>query len=258
MNSITKRFIWVSVYAVAMAYLEATVVVYLRALLGITDITAIDVSLGPYGLIEIGREAATVAMLAVVGWLAGRHWKERWTYGLFAFGFWDVFYYIWLKALIDWPASLLGWDLLFLIPLPWWGPVLAPASIAVLLCVASAMAVVRMARGQRLGVTPLRVGVAAAGSLLAMYTFMSDAIHALLTGPVEWETLRPTSFDWPLFLVALTLMTVPTLAATWPRRDRACAQSRAGYNQRQGERTTSEHRTLHPGAGSSSPSAPTA
>jgi hypothetical protein len=216
MKSVAKRFIWVSVYAIAMAYLEATVVVYLRAVLDITDITAIDVSLGPYGLIEIGREAATVAMLAAVGWIAGRHWKERWAYGLFAFGFWDLLYYIWLKVLIDWPSSLLGWDLLFLIPLPWWGPVAAPASIAALLCVASVMAVARMERGGRLGITPLRIGVVAAGSLLALYAFMSDAIHAVLAGPVDWDTLRPTPFNWPLFLVALALMAAPILAATWP------------------------------------------
>ena len=91
MSSTVKRFLWVSVYAIAMAYLEATVVVYLRAELGITDITAVDVSLGPYGLIELGREVATIAMLAAVGRIAGRHWKERWAFGLFAFGVWDIF-----------------------------------------------------------------------------------------------------------------------------------------------------------------------
>jgi hypothetical protein len=93
MDGIGKRFIWVSAYAIAMAYLEAAIVVYLRAALNITDITAIDVSLGPYGLMEIGREAATMAMLAAVGWMAGRHAKERWAYGLFAFGVWDISYY---------------------------------------------------------------------------------------------------------------------------------------------------------------------
>ena len=218
MNNRAKRFLGVSAYAIAMAYLEAVVVVYLRALLGLTDITDVDVSLGPYGLMEIGREAATITMLAAVGWMAGRHWKERWAYGLFAFGFWDVFYYIWLRVLLSWPESLMGWDLLFLIPLPWWGPVLAPASIAVLICVAAVMAVMRMERGQRLGITPLRVAIAFGGALLALYVFMSDAIHALLAGPVDWDTLRPTPFRWPLFLVALALMALPTLTATWPKR----------------------------------------
>jgi hypothetical protein len=68
MNNRAKRFLGVSAYAIAMAYLEAVVVVYLRALLGLTDITDVDVSLGPYGLVEIGREAATMVMLAAVGW----------------------------------------------------------------------------------------------------------------------------------------------------------------------------------------------
>jgi hypothetical protein len=211
-------------YAVAMAYLEAVVVVYLRALLGITDMTAVDVSLGPYGLIEIGREAATIVMLAAVGWMAGRHWRERWAYGLFVFGLWDIFYYVFLKVLLDWPASLVGWDLLFLIPLPWWGPVLAPALIAVLICVASVFAVVRMERGGQLGITPLRFAVALGGALLALYVFMSDAIHALLAGPVDWDTLRPTPFKWGLYLIALVLMAVPALTATWPSKSLAGAK----------------------------------
>lgn len=219
-KSTIKRFLWISAYAIAMAYLEAAVVVYLRALLGLTDITAVDVSLGPYGLVEIGREAATVVMLAAVGWMVGSHWKERWAYGLFVFGLWDIFYYVWLKVLLDWPASLLGWDLLFLIPLPWWGPVLAPALIALLLCVATVLAVRRLERGQQLGISFARLTVVAGGSLLALYVFMSDAIravaHALPAGPVDWNTLRPTPFKWPLFLVALVLMAAPTLAATWP------------------------------------------
>ncbi|MBN1979678.1 MAG: hypothetical protein JW918_19965 [Anaerolineae bacterium] len=129
---------------------------------------------------------------------------------------WESFYYVFLKLLIDWPASLLGWDLLFLIPLPWRGPVLAPALIAVLICVAAVLAVARMERGQRLGITLLRLATALGGALLALYVFMTDAIHALLAGPVDWDTLRPTPFKWPLFLVALVLMAVPTLIAVWP------------------------------------------
>jgi len=84
--------------------------------------------------------------------------------------------------------------------------------------VAAVMAVVRMERGQRLGITPVRVATAFGGALLALYVFMSDAIHALLAGPVDWDTLRPTPFRWPLFLVALALMALPTLTATWPKR----------------------------------------
>jgi hypothetical protein len=215
MNDTGRRFLWVSAYAMAMALLEAVVVVYLRGLLQITND---HVALGSYFTMEIWREAATLVMLASIGWLAGRRRIERWAYGLFAFGVWDVFYYVWLKVLVDWPASLLDWDVLFLIPMRWWGPVLAPMLIAALICVASVLAMARLARGERLEITPARVGVSVLGGLLALYVFMSDALHALLAGRTDWDTLRPEPFKWPLFLVALALMALPSLVATWPGR----------------------------------------
>ena len=195
-----------------MAVLEAVVVVYLRGLL---RITTDHVSLGQYVRMEVLREAATIVMLVAVGWLAGRGRLDRLAYGLFAFGLWDIFYYVWLKVLIGWPESLLGWDVLFLIPLRWWGPVLSPVLIAALICVVAVLAVARMARGERLGITPGRVGTVARGGLLALYVFVSDSLHALLQRQPDWGTIRPGTFKWPLFLVALALMAVPSLMATW-------------------------------------------
>jgi hypothetical protein len=217
MNDTGKRFLWVSAYAVAMAFLEAVVVVYIRGLLLITND---HVALGPYVAMETWREAATLVMLVSIGWLAGRQRSDRLAYGLFAFGLWDIWYYIWLKVLTGWPETLLNWDVLFLIPLRWWGPVLAPVLIAALICVVAALAVMRIERGERLGFTPARWSVAALGGLLALYVFMSDSLHALLQVRVDWNTLRPEPFKWPLFLVALVLMALPSLAATWPKRNR--------------------------------------
>ena len=65
--------------------------------------------------------------------LAGRTWRSRLGYAALAFGVWDIFYYVFLKVICGWPHSLLDWDILFLLPLPWWGPVLAPVSIALLM-----------------------------------------------------------------------------------------------------------------------------
>jgi hypothetical protein len=213
MRHLSKQFFWVSVYAIAMALLEAVVVAYLRALLQITDQ---HVALGAYIPLEIGREAATIVMLVAVGWLAGRKGLERWAYGLFVFGLWDIWYYLWLKVLIGWPETLLDWDILFLIPLRWWGPVLSPVLIACLICVAAVLAVIRLERGERLGITPLKAGLVALGSLLALYIFISDSLHALLAGRADWDTLRPAPFQWPLFVAALVLMAVPSLMAVWP------------------------------------------
>ena len=100
---------------------------------------------------------------------------------------WEYCYYAWLRVLIDWPATLLDWDVLFLIPLRWWGPVLSPVLIAILICVCAVLAVLRTERGEQLEITPRRVGVVALGALLALYVFMSDAIHALLSGRSDWN-----------------------------------------------------------------------
>jgi len=215
MNNVGKRFCWVSAYAIAMAFLETVVVAYVRALLHVTEDL---VSLGPYVRMEMWREVATVVMLIAVGWLAGRGRLDRLAYGLFAFGLWDIWYYVWLKVLLGWPETLLDWDILFLIPLRWWGPVLSPLLIAALMCVTAVLAVMRMECGQRLAITRARVASLALGGLLALYVFMSDSLHALLTGRSDWATLRPESFKWPWFLCALTLMALPSLMAAWPRQ----------------------------------------
>jgi len=214
MRKISKQFGWVSAYAVAMAFLEAVAVVYIRGLLHITND---HVSLGAYARMEIWREVATIVMLVAVGWLAGRGRLDRWAYGLFTFGLWDIWYYIWLKVLIGWPETLFDWDTLFLIPLRWWGPVLAPVLIAALICITAVLAVARTERGERLGVTPARTGSLVLGGLLALYVFMSDSLHALLAGQLDWDTLRPAPFKWPLFLLALAMMALPSLRAAWPQ-----------------------------------------
>jgi hypothetical protein len=64
MSDLIKRFSWVSVYAIAMAFLEAVVVAYIRKLLAISDHRA---DLNPYAIMEAWREVATLIMLVAVG-----------------------------------------------------------------------------------------------------------------------------------------------------------------------------------------------
>jgi hypothetical protein len=208
----TERLLAVGLFAASMAYVEATVVVYLRALYGIDDLLR-DLPLLPdqYTAIEIGREAATLLMLVTVGWVAGRRWQDRLGYAVFAFGVWDILYYAWLVVFIGWPGGLFDWDILFLIPLPWWGPVLSPMLIASLLVGGGALAVVKAERGEVLGFTPVDWSVAAAGALLALYLFMADALRALPGGIEAVGRTRPTRFNWPLFLVALLAMAFPLI-----------------------------------------------
>ena len=49
---------------------------------------------------------------------------------MISFGVWDIFYYVFLRLLIGWPESLATWDLLFLVPVPWIGPVIAPVLVS--------------------------------------------------------------------------------------------------------------------------------
>jgi hypothetical protein len=120
-------YLWVGIFGIAFGFLEATVVVYLRQLYypeGF-DFPMIWASLELFR-IELIRELSTLTMLLSIGILTGRNAIQRFAWFLYAFAIWDIFYYIALKILIGWPPSLLTWDLLFLIPVAWNGPVLAP------------------------------------------------------------------------------------------------------------------------------------
>ncbi len=124
----------------AMGLLEAVVVLYLRRLLGVGFGNVLAAPSGPLWAsiqgIELTRELATLVMILAVAWLGAAGWRGRLGAFAFVFGLWDLSYYLFLAVFASWPSSPLDWDLLFLIPAPWWGPVLAPALIAVVLVVA--------------------------------------------------------------------------------------------------------------------------
>jgi len=136
MNKAYSKIFWVSAFSIAMAYLEAAVVVYLRRVYGISDLI---LQVPPFdaqiAAIEVGRELATLVMLLCIGWIAGETLQSKVAFAFITFGLWDIFYYVWLRVFIGWPQSILEPDLLFLIPLPWWGPVLAPVLIALLMVI---------------------------------------------------------------------------------------------------------------------------
>lgn len=214
-----RRLGWVTLFAVAMAYLEAVVVVYLRRIYGITDlvrdVAAYDSRLAA---LEAGREAATLVMLLAVGLVAGRSPQARLGFALFAFGLWDILYYVWLRVLIGWPATLLDQDILFLVPLPWWGPVLAPILIAALAAVGGAFAVVLDDRGRALRPGPAAWCALSAGILAALYAFMGDALRALPADPETLSRMRPTAFNWPVYSAGLLAMAVALWTSRRPAR----------------------------------------
>jgi hypothetical protein len=202
----TKNLWWMALFAIAMAYFESAVVVYLRQLYNISDLMIskpwLDTQIGT---IEIGREAASLVMLLAVGCLAGRKLQSRLGFSLFAFGLWDIFYYVFLKVFIGWPATVMDPDILFYIPLPWWGPVLAPVLISVLMITAGARAVINEENGMTVHAGPIESILLPAGILAMLYVFMADALKALPATSQELGLLRPAEFNWPVFLFGFGL-----------------------------------------------------
>ena len=206
-----KRWIIVFIFALAMAWMESATVVYLRTLVNRIEpyqATPLPVSVG-LGQTEIVREAATLIMLLTVGLLAGRTWRSRLAYAMIAFGVWDMFYYVFLAVITGWPRSIMDWDVLFLIPLPWWGPVLSPVLIALLLVIGGTL-VSQFDRPDR----PIWPGWKAwvfnlSGVALALYVFMADAVQRASHGAEAVRQSLPATFNWPLFGLALILLAVP-------------------------------------------------
>jgi hypothetical protein len=217
MDSNNKTLPVVVAFAVAMAALESAVVVYLRALYYPDAFTvALHMINQQILLIEIAREAATVVMLMGVGYLAGKNFKERFAWFLIGFAVWDIFYYVWLKVFIGWPSSLLEWDILFLIPFAWLGPVLAPVICSTtMLLLAFAMLRSNAKHAMNLWI------LVGAGSLVILYTFMKDYASIFFSNGFFEDYFSimqnkdfiaiashyvPESYSWGLFILGELLI----------------------------------------------------
>lgn len=185
-------------FGIAFGYLEGAVVVYLRTIneplraaagLSNSDLfplltTAQAAPVMKLVGIELAREAATIIMLAAVAWAAGTRWLPA--FGL-VFGTWDLAFYAALKILIGWPASFFTWDLLFLLPVPWAGPVLAPSLVAASMVVGGILALTRPVRENRISELLL-----ASGAILIFASFIWDW-RSIVNGGV------PHDFPWVIF-----------------------------------------------------------
>ena len=214
-----ERWVTVVVFAVAMSWVEAACVYYLRLVVGrIEPYQAHPLPMdGPLGSIELVREASTLVMLLAAGILAGRTWLRRLGYGAVAFGVWDIGYYLFLRVICGWPKSLVDWDVLFLLPLPWWGPVAAPLCIAILMIGWGTVITQSFESDPAALATCRSWGVGGLGITLALYVFMVDSLRALNQG-MDLREILPTSFNWPLFMVALVMMAIPPARMAWRSR----------------------------------------
>lgn len=198
----SRKLLLIACFAVAFAYVETTVVVYLRDLIYPEGFSFPLKEIPPRLIvIELFRELATMIMLVTVALMMARQIWERFAYFIFTFGVWDIFYYVWLKATIGWPGSLTEWDVLFLIPLPWISPVIAPVLISVLMIIVGIL-ILRLI-DRRIDFRPPVISwiSAFAATALILYSFLSD------TG----ATLRlqmPQPYNYPLLISGLLIYAV--------------------------------------------------
>jgi hypothetical protein len=215
-------FVLLALFAIAMGALEAIVVVYLRQIYYPGGFDFPLTLLSPRMLsVECAREAATIVMLVSLGIMVGNNRLQRFAWFLYAFAIWDIFYYAWLKFLLAWPPSLLTWDVLFLIPVPWIGPVLAP-----LICSATmiflAVTLIHLNENGRTVNSGLPVwGPSLLGSAVILFTFIRDYsgivlhgyLHKGLSSPGAREELletvkgyTPGNYQWGLFVLGEILI----------------------------------------------------
>jgi hypothetical protein len=152
-----RRLAALAVFAAAFGFVEAAVVVYLRAAVGLLPgytgtLSQLQhssqsyhqeqsISEFPQSLltIELYREAATMVMLISAALLAASGTSARWAAFLWIFALWDIAYYAGLWATVRWPASLTDLDVLFLIPVPWIAQVWFPLLVSALTVLAIAL-----------------------------------------------------------------------------------------------------------------------
>ena len=210
--SLRARLAGSVLFAVTMGVFEAAVVVYLRRLweLGEIDVATANLS-NRLVLTETLREGASLGMIASVGFLAGRRGFERLAHAAVIFGIWDILYYAFLRVLTGWPTSLMDWDVLFLIPRAWVGPVLAPLLVSSALVAGGIVVALREGSGRPVAVRAASWLGSSAGGALVIASFLTPEIPR---SPSD----VPSGFCWALFSAGLVLALAGFGYALWTSR----------------------------------------
>jgi len=158
-NQTLTRLIIVILFSIAFGYIEAAVVVYLREIFhpdGFSfpiKLFTLDQLSKHLLRIEVGREISTLVLILTSCLLFGRNRRQRVAYFFVIFALWDIFYYVWLKVLINWPASIMDYDILFLIPMVWASPALAPILVSLTMLIFAAVVLMLDAKNLRMKFT---------------------------------------------------------------------------------------------------------
>lgn len=214
---IVKTIVWLTVFSVAMGFLETSVVVYLRELYYPEGFKFPLVGVPrDIATTEFFREIATIIMLIGAGVMAGKNSLQRFVFFLYSFAIWDIFYYVFLKVLLNWPESLFTWDILFLVPVPWVGPVIAPCIISLSMIILTFVVVYFQEKGKHVHITFMEWILFIFGSITAVVSFMWDyiiyvssygadkGVWTLSSNKNMFDEIKnyvPQHFNWWLFWV---------------------------------------------------------
>jgi hypothetical protein len=226
MRKFYNKILIVTLFAIAMALLESAVVIYLREILYPEGFRFPLAPIHPHLLLtEILRETATMVMLVCIGLLAGKRFSERFAWFIYSFAVWDIFYYLFLWLLLGWPESLMTWDVLFLIPATWTGPVITPLILTVIMILFAWFILSAAEKGKETGIAPIEWLGLLLGSGIVIAAFMTDYIRHMLNTFTPGELLRagdplvievaqqyvPESFPWLLFAAGALVIVAPVI-----------------------------------------------
>jgi hypothetical protein len=221
-HSWQKILLWVSLFSMAMGFLESSVVVYLRAIYfpaGFSfPLAPMDTTIA---ITELTREAATLIMLLCIGFIAGKNRTQCFACFIYSFAIWDIFYYIFLKVILDWPESFMTWDVLFLIPLPWTGPVIAPVIVSFTMISCALPIIIGEGENIKMEIYRLARTTLITGSLIVILAFVWDysayilkhfTLVQILISADKSEIVKGTNnyvphcFNWFLFVAGETII----------------------------------------------------
>ncbi len=211
-----RDWIWIAIFAIAFAWVEGAIVVYLREIYFqgsfyfpiVVEWENGKLVVDKLMRIEFWREIATIFILVAVGCVAGKNALQKFCFFMIAFGIWDVFYYIWLWVMVGWPESLMTWDLLFFVPVPWVGPVITPVLISLAMIAAGSLIIYYDEKGCVIHWRWYDWVIELGCGLIMIVTFCWDWKNIIR---VPDEVLRsgiPNPFAWWLYLPAYVFSVV--------------------------------------------------
>lgn len=217
-----KQLIALVIFSIAMGFLEGAVVVYLRELY-YPD--GFNFPLNPIpdhiAVTELIREISTIVMLFTIGYIAGKDKITRFAGFIICFGIWDIVYYLALKLILDWPASIMDWDILFLIPCPWIGPVLAPCLVSVAMIILGFIIYYKSAKPGVNRILKIDRYLMFTGCGIILWSFLEEYLlfisntdDGVLWGPGNKKlfeiinTYIPGEYNWWVFIIGYLLVLI--------------------------------------------------